>query len=150
MKRILIGAFAIGALVTASELSAQSFKPVSLGIAAGAAIPVGDFADAYNTGFNGTVGLGLSSVGTPLGVRFEGMYNKFFGRDGIIVAKEFEHAQGTIGDVGIDAKCRGVAAWVGVASSQRSPKRRPVPILNKARGWIQHLWQIIKRQIFRP
>lgn len=83
MKRILIGAVVIAGSMTASQLPAQSFKPVSVGIAAGAAIPVGDFADAYNTGFNGTVGLGLSSVGTPLGVRFEGMYNKFYGRDDI-------------------------------------------------------------------
>ena len=73
------------ATVSGAQLSAQSGKPVSLGIAAGAAIPVGDFADAFNTGYNGTVGLGLSSVGTPLGVRFEGMYNKFLGRNDLRV-----------------------------------------------------------------
>jgi hypothetical protein len=78
-------AFAItAAIVGSTQLSAQSAKPVTLGIAAGAAIPVGDFADAFNTGYNGTVGIGLSSVGTPLGVRFEGMYNKFLGRDDVV------------------------------------------------------------------
>jgi len=72
-------------MLTGAELAAQSPKPVTLGIAGGAAIPVGDFADVYNTGFNGTVGLGLTSVGTPLGIRFEGMYNKFSGRDDLLI-----------------------------------------------------------------
>jgi hypothetical protein len=84
MRQIWIGLFATAVMITDAQLSAQSVKPVTLGIAAGAAIPAGDFADAYNTGFNGTVGLGLSSVGAPLGVRFEGMYNKFPGRDDLL------------------------------------------------------------------
>lgn len=83
MKRIWIGLIASSTVFGALQLSAQADKPVSLGIAAGAAIPLSDFSNAYNTGFNGTVGLGLSSVGTPLGVRFEGMYNKFFGRSDV-------------------------------------------------------------------
>jgi hypothetical protein len=83
MKQIWKGLIAAATLLTSAQLSAQSYKPVTLGIAAGAAIPVGDFADAYNTGFNGTAALAFSSVGTPLGFRVEGMYNKFFGRDDI-------------------------------------------------------------------
>lgn len=83
MKQIWIGLLAAGTTLAAGQLSAQSYKPVSLGIAAGAAIPVGDLSDRWNTGFNGTVGLGLSSVGTPIGLRFEAMYNKFFGRDDV-------------------------------------------------------------------
>lgn len=83
MRKIITGIIATAALVGGTTLSAQSYKPVSIGIAAGAAIPVGDFADFYNTGFNGTAALGLSSVGSPLGLRFEGMYNKFFGRDDV-------------------------------------------------------------------
>lgn len=83
MKKIWIGLTATAVMLTGVQLSAQSAKPVTLGIAAGAAIPIGDFADSYNTGFNGTVSLGISSVGTPLGLRFEGMYNKFLGRDDI-------------------------------------------------------------------
>lgn len=76
-------AAAAAVMLTGVELSAQSSKPVSLGIAAGAAIPIGDFANAYNTGYNGTVSLGLSSVGSPLGLRFEGAYNKFLGRNDV-------------------------------------------------------------------
>lgn len=82
MKQIWIGLTATVVMINGVQrVSAQSAKPVTLGIAGGGAIPVGDFADAYNTGFNGTVGLGISSVGTPLGLRFEGMYNKFLGKD---------------------------------------------------------------------
>jgi hypothetical protein len=84
MRRILIGLSVAALTLSGVQLSAQSAKPVSFGIAAGAAIPVGDFADSFNTGFNGTVSLGFSSVGTPLGLRVEGMYNKFPGRDDTI------------------------------------------------------------------
>ncbi len=83
MRKTWIGLTSAAVLLTSVQLSAQSTKPVTLGIAAGAAIPVGDFANAYNTGYNGTVALGLSSVGSPLGFRFEGAYNKFLGRSDI-------------------------------------------------------------------
>jgi hypothetical protein len=83
MRKTWIGLTSAAVLLTGVQLSAQSMKPVTLGIAVGAAIPIGDFANAYNTGYNGTVGLGLSSVGSPVGLRFEGMYNKFLGRNDI-------------------------------------------------------------------
>jgi len=82
MRKILMG-LAATMVLTGAKLSAQSSNPVSLGIAAGAAIPVSDFSNAYSTGYNGTVALGLSSVGSPLGLRFEGAYNKFIGRNDI-------------------------------------------------------------------
>lgn len=83
MRRIWIGLVVAGVSLAGAQLSAQSSKPLSVGIAGGAAIPLGDFADLYNTGYNGTVSLGLSSLGTPLGLRFEGMYNKVLGRDDV-------------------------------------------------------------------
>lgn len=82
MKKILIGLTA-AVMFTGVQLSAQSSKPVSLGIAGGAAIPVGDLSDFNKTGYNGTIGLGFSSVGTPLGFRLEGMYNKFPGKSDV-------------------------------------------------------------------
>lgn len=83
MRRIWIGLVATVVILTGAQLSAQALKPVTLGLAGGAAIPVGDIADFANTGYNGTVSLGLSSLGTPLGIRFEGMYNKLLGRDDV-------------------------------------------------------------------
>jgi hypothetical protein len=81
MKRVLPALAALSALVViASTSSAQSAKAVSLGISAGAAIPVGDLADDYNTGYNGTVSLGFQSVGSPIGIRLDGMYNKLSDR----------------------------------------------------------------------
>ncbi len=82
MRKTWIGlAAAVAVMLTSAQLSAQSSKPVSLGIAGGAAIPIGSLSDAWSTGYNGTVALGLSSVGSPLGLRFEGSYNKFIGRN---------------------------------------------------------------------
>ena len=76
MRRISLAVAALAAVaLSASISSAQSAKPISLGISAGAAIPVGDFGDAYTTGYNGTVSLMFKSVGSPLGLRVDGMYN---------------------------------------------------------------------------
>jgi len=88
MKRIsMVFAAAVIALLNAATASAQSTKAVSLGISLGAAIPVGDFADIYQTGYNGTVSLGFNSVGTPLGIRIDGMFNEFPDRSDLIVER---------------------------------------------------------------
>lgn len=83
MRKICMGMLAVAVMMTGVNLSAQSSKPVSFGIAGGAAIPFGDFSDVNKTGYNGTVALGFSPVGFPLGLRFEGAYNKFPGRSDI-------------------------------------------------------------------
>jgi hypothetical protein len=56
--------------------SAQSNK-TTLHIAAGAALPTGNFGDHADVGYNLTVGLGVTQRGSPLGLRFEGTYNEF-------------------------------------------------------------------------
>ena len=68
-----------------STSSAQSAKALSLGISGGAAIPLGDFGDFYTTGYNGTVSLMFKSVGTPVGIRIDGMYNKMSLKDDAII-----------------------------------------------------------------
>jgi opacity protein-like surface antigen len=83
MRRIWIGLVVAGVSLAGAQLSAQAPKPFTIGIAGGAAIPLGDLADLYNTGYNGTASLGLSSFGSPIGLRFEGMYNKILGRDDV-------------------------------------------------------------------
>jgi opacity protein-like surface antigen len=86
MKRISLTLAAMAAVaIFSSTGSAQSAKPVSLGISGGAAIPVSDFGDDYKTGWNGTVSLGFNSVGTPLGIRIDGMYNKVSVQDDRVV-----------------------------------------------------------------
>ena len=59
------------------EARAQIANPVRFGVAAGAALPVSDLSNAFNTGFNGTVTLGLEPTMIPLGVRIDGAYNQF-------------------------------------------------------------------------
>ena len=91
MKRISLAVAALAALaavtLTSSTASAQSAKPISLGISVGAAIPVGDFSDIYQTGYNGTVSLGFNSVGTPIGIRVDGMFNQFTDRSDLLVSR---------------------------------------------------------------
>lgn len=84
MKRLsstLLILAAVAAL--ASTASAQSTKPVSLGISVGAAIPVSDLANDYSTGYNGTVSLGFNSYGSPIGFRIDGMYNSMSPQSGV-------------------------------------------------------------------
>lgn len=84
MKSIALTLAAVAAFAAAaSTSSAQSTKPVSLGISAGAAIPVSDFGNDYSTGWNGTVSLGFNSYGSPIGFRVDGMYNSFSAKKGV-------------------------------------------------------------------
>jgi hypothetical protein len=82
MKRISSALVALAAVaIAASTSSAQSTKPVSLGISAGAAIPVSDLGNDYSTGYNGTVSLMFNSYASPIGFRIDGMYNKLGAQD---------------------------------------------------------------------
>lgn len=87
MKKISLAIAAAAMTLAGSTLSAQSTKPVSLGISVGAAIPMGDFEDVYQTGYNGTVSLGFHSGGSPLGLRVDGMYNSFPDRSDLVVPR---------------------------------------------------------------
>ncbi len=85
MKKTSITMAAMVLAIFSSASMAQSTKPISVGISGGAAIPAGDLADDYNTGFNGTISLGFHSYGSPIGLRIDGMYNKLSVRDDRIV-----------------------------------------------------------------
>jgi hypothetical protein len=85
MKHISFAIAAIAAItLSASSSSAQSNKSVSVGISAGATIPVGDFGDLYSTGFNATGSLMFRSAGSPLGLRVDGMYNRLSVKDDVV------------------------------------------------------------------
>lgn len=82
MKRISSALIALAAVaIGTSAVSAQSAKPVSLGISAGATIPISDLGNDYNTGYNGTVSLMFNSPGSPIGFRIDGMYNSLAHQD---------------------------------------------------------------------
>jgi hypothetical protein len=86
MKRLSLAIAAVAMAAFTTTASAQSSKGLSIGISGGAAIPAGDFADLYTTGYNGTVSIMMKSVGSPVGLRIDGMYNRLSVRDDAFVS----------------------------------------------------------------
>ncbi|MGH7604864.1 MAG: hypothetical protein ACRENK_12825 [Gemmatimonadaceae bacterium] len=82
MKRILtvISLAALASGLSASATLAQT--TYALGIGGGAAIPVGKLKDTQNTGVSGIVALALGAAELPIGVRFDGIYNRFSRSEG--------------------------------------------------------------------
>lgn len=81
MKRILeTGAGLLVAFAVAST-PAEAQRRTSVGLAAGASVPVGDLGDATSTGFHVLGTLSVSgTASTPLGFRIDGMYNSLSGK----------------------------------------------------------------------
>lgn len=71
MSRAALALAAI--LIAAPALHAQT----SFSVAAGAALPVGDFADGSKMGYNVTAALGIKPPLAPVGIRVDGMFNSF-------------------------------------------------------------------------
>ncbi len=51
-----------------------------IGVAGGAAVPMGNVADIYDTGFNVDVPIGWQSLTTPWGLRLDASYNQLMGQ----------------------------------------------------------------------
>ena len=85
MKRSLFLAIATIALVAAPRANAQlgALKPISLGIAGGAAQPMSDLKEGASIGYNGTVALAINLPFIPVGLRVDGAYNGFGEKTGI-------------------------------------------------------------------
>jgi hypothetical protein len=62
------------------SLPALGQKTYALGVGGGAAIPVGKLSDLQSTGYSGIVVLAIGVAELPIGVRFDGIYNKFVHR----------------------------------------------------------------------
>lgn len=82
MRRSLFVAAIAGIALVSLPFEARAqmstvVKPIQFGIAGGASIPMGDLSDVANTGFNGTVTVGLNPASFPLGIRFDGAYNQW-------------------------------------------------------------------------
>jgi hypothetical protein len=77
MTRFLM-AITLTGLVSSMPVSAVlAQKSYAIGIGGGAAIPVGKLKDTQNTGVSGIVALALGVAELPIGVRFDGIYNRF-------------------------------------------------------------------------
>lgn len=72
----LLTALAIGALVAPATARAQS-NTFHFNVAAGAALPTGNFSNGTDVGYNITGGIAMMQRGSPLGFRVEGMFNEF-------------------------------------------------------------------------
>jgi hypothetical protein len=80
MKSRLAGLLLAVGLVAAPTIAVAQ-NPIHINVAAGAAIPTGDFGNAADVGYNLTVGLGVRPPLSPLGFRVEGKYNSFGAKD---------------------------------------------------------------------
>src|SRR5437868_15411123 len=60
----------------ATPVVAHGQKSYALGLGGGAVIPVGRLSDNQKTGYNAMVTLAIGVSDLPIGVRFDGIYNK--------------------------------------------------------------------------
>lgn len=78
--RTHVRAAAIAVLIAsaAAPLAAQSrSNPMEFTLAAGAALPTGNFGQGVDVGYTLAVGIGAHQAGSPMGFRVEGMYNEW-------------------------------------------------------------------------
>ena len=72
-RLILIALLALPPLSQA----ALAQRTYAFGLGGGAALPVGKLSDTQDTGYNGIVALAIGVAELPVGVRVDGIYNKF-------------------------------------------------------------------------
>jgi opacity protein-like surface antigen len=79
MRRLLVGAIAVGALCAASvgRAHSQAFSLLKFGFGGGPSFPVGDLVEVAATGFNVRGIIGLGAPGLPVGLRAEVTYDWF-------------------------------------------------------------------------
>ena len=81
MKRTAAGHAALVMALTIVAVPAEAQRRTSVGLAAGATVPIGDLGDGTSTGFDVLGTLSISgTASTPLGFRFDGMYNSLSGK----------------------------------------------------------------------
>jgi hypothetical protein len=76
-KMVLCAALTSLASTARAQLVSTPTKPLSFGVAAGAAVPTSDLSDFTNTGYNGTLILGLNTPTLPFNFRIDAAYNNF-------------------------------------------------------------------------
>ena len=78
-----IALVAAASVVAAEPARAQVGGLGAFGIAAGATVPTGDFADQSETGFHASLLLGFQPPLLPVGFRAEGSYHQLAGKEGV-------------------------------------------------------------------
>lgn len=77
VSTLRIAAALAGVVLAASPLAAQEGSRPTFGVSGGIAFPTGDFGDAFKSGYDIAVHLGFQPATLPVGLRIEGMYNRF-------------------------------------------------------------------------
>jgi hypothetical protein len=81
MKHTLVFSTTMLMALATAALPAHAQRRASIGIAAGATVPVGDLGDATSTGFHVLGTLAFSgTASSPVGFRIDGMYNDLSGK----------------------------------------------------------------------
>ena len=79
-KQNVLGAVAAVAVMASSAMAQMPAKPWSFGVQAGASMPMGDFGDAANAGFNVGGNARFKLTGVPVAIQGEVLYNSFGGK----------------------------------------------------------------------
>lgn len=96
MRRIL-SAFVVGAALVVGASSAEAQRPFTVGLSAGASIPLSDLSDSHKVGYNAAAHLGINMPMSAVGFRLEGFYNNFAGQnEGDILGGELRIAGGNV------------------------------------------------------
>ena len=137
MKRSIVFALVASVVLVSTPASAQLsvLKPISLGIAGGGSLPMSDFSNESNTGYNGTLALAIKAPIIPVGLRFDGAYNMF----GAKVGNGKLHVASLTGNVTYNLPSIGISPYViggaGVYSSVASPEGLPSSARANDFGW---------------
>src|SRR5688572_3720708 len=95
--RNILSAFVVGAALVVGASNAEAQRPFTVGLSAGASIPLSDLSDSHKVGYNGAAHLGINMPNSPVGFRLEGFYNKFAGQDeGVFTNEDLRIAGGHV------------------------------------------------------
>jgi hypothetical protein len=94
---VCVGVIVLLAVAGAANAQvATILKPVQVGVAVGAAIPVSDLGNSFSTGFNvsGTIGINVPLL--PVGFRIDGAYNQFGAKSATGVSAKIAGVSGNV------------------------------------------------------
>ena len=86
----------IAAAQTAGAQVATILKPIQIGAALGAAIPLDGLSTSFNTGFNFTGTIGINPAGLPVGFRIDAAYNQFGSKGATISSAKIAGVSGNV------------------------------------------------------